>query len=172
MREVKSIKTKESLEEVFSVVKEILRMEKSVRICLTGESMYPFIRNKLDIVELSQVTFPEIIVSDIVLVLRNDGQYVLHRVVHKNRNHFYINGDAQQWIEGPLRDNQLIARMSAISRGKKWISCHNFWWIFLSKIWVFLLPYRKHLFKILGYLAKINKYIRKLLMENLHKRCF
>ena len=70
-------------------------------------SMYPFLREDKDKVELAMTSFSCIKKGDVVLIKRESGEYVLHRVLKKSMDHFYIVGDAQQWIEGPLLPEQL-----------------------------------------------------------------
>ena len=94
MCEIKFVKSVD----MFPVVKEILNKSISVSITVTGMSMYPFLRENIDSVELSDASFMSICRGDIVLILRKNGDYVLHRVLRKEKNNFYIIGDAQQWI--------------------------------------------------------------------------
>jgi len=143
MIDLRIVKSKE----LFSVAKTIFNKNCALRIKVTGSSMFPFLRDTLDSVELTSIDFQIINRYDLVVILRENGQYVLHRVIQKQKNSFFINGDAQQFIEGPLIPNQLIAVVTSIKRGKKWISCSNAWWILLSRIWVFLLPCRPIILK-------------------------
>jgi len=109
--------------------------------------MYPFLRDGLDCVELSACSFDTAKKGDIVLIQRKTGEYVLHRILCKKKSVFYIIGDAQQWIEGPLEKEQLIAVVSAIRRGKRTISCSNFIWKLLSFLWLGVIPIRYKLLK-------------------------
>jgi signal peptidase I len=138
MSEVVCVKSKE----LFLVIKEILNQGGKARITVTGMSMYPFLRQYIDSVELSPTCFNSIRRGDIVMINRDSGYYVMHRVLKKENNHFYIVGDAQQWIEGPLRPDQLVAIITTVWRGNKLISCSKVWWQLLSCIWIYLLPVR------------------------------
>ena len=127
---------------MFPVIEEMLKEGRSVRITVTGSSMYPFLRENIDSIELSSSNFINIHRGDIVLILRDTGAYILHRILKKEKDRFYIVGDHQQWIEGPLRQDQLIAVAIAIWRKDKKIVCTNIWWKILSRAWLRLLPVR------------------------------
>lgn len=142
---------------IFPIIKDILDSRKSVRITITGMSMYPFLRECLDSVELSFASFQTINKGEIVLVLRNNGQYALHRVIKKEEECFYMIGDAQQWIEGPLYSNQLIAVVTAVWRKNKRIEYTNVWWRILSLIWLKIIPFRCFLIRICKALGKISR---------------
>ena len=138
MCEIKRIKS----ETLFEVIKEVLSQGDKVHITVTGMSMYPFLREGIDGVELIHGSYVDINRGDIVIIQRETGEYVMHRVLNKHLDHFYIIGDAQQWIEGPLRPDQLIAIVTAVWRGDKRIDCANFWWKILSRLWLRLIPFR------------------------------
>ncbi len=155
MPEVRRIKS----EELFPVINEIMDRGRSVRITVTGTSMYPFLRDNKDGVELSKVEFDEIKSGDIVLVVREGGQYILHRVKRKKKDCFYIIGDAQQRTEGPLRPSHLVAVVTAVWRSDKQILCSSLGWRALSFFWLWVRPFRKLLFKTYGALRRIGKIV-------------
>lgn len=143
MGEVKTIKSSE----LFRVSKELLKNGKNIRITVTGDSMYPFLRQSIDSVELSYKDFTHINRGDIVLTIRSNNEYVLHRVIKKEEYSFYIVGDAQQLIEGPLKPNQIIATVSTIWRDKNKIDCSNIYLRILSSLWLNILPLRHFIIK-------------------------
>lgn len=140
---------------IFPVIKEILDKGTSARITVTGMSMYPFLRENIDSVELSKVKFPDIRRGDIVMILRDSKEYVMHRVIKVKENCFYIVGDAQQFIEGPLRMDQIFAKITAVWRKDKKIDCLNIWWKLLSELWLILLPFRGFIIKSYGKLSRL-----------------
>lgn len=133
---------------MFPLMKEVFRKGGSVCITMTGNSMKPFLRGEIDSIELSAADFTCIRNGDIVLAKRDRGQYVLHRVYKICSSHFYINGDAQLWVEGPLRPDQLAAVVTAVHRGKKRISCSGISWKLFSCLWMHTFPFRGILFKL------------------------
>lgn len=153
MREIKKIKSSE----IFPLIKEMLNDGQKVWITVTGMSMYPFLREEKDSVELSATSIDSIARGDIVLIKRVSGEYILHRVLRKKKEYFYIIGDAQQWIEGPLRKEQLVAVVTSVRSRSYQISCQNKWWKLLVAFWINVIPLRSFILKGIRFLVKIRK---------------
>lgn len=152
MRSVITIKT----QDMFPIIDEILEEKGSAWITVTGTSMYPFLRAGKDQVKLVRCSFDTVKAGDIVLIKREiSGQYVLHRVLKKESSSLYIIGDAQQWIEGPIKPDQLIASVAAIRRNKHVIKCSCLLLKFLVKLWRIAIPVRYKILKVIGRLATI-----------------
>ena len=151
MCEIKKIKAAS----MFPLISEILDHGQNARISVSGDSMYPFLRDSIDSVELTKGRFERLSRGDIVMIQRTDGYYVMHRIIKKNKDCFFMVGDAQQWIEGPLFPEQLIAEVTAIWRNERRIPCSNIWWRLLSGIWLFLRPFRL-------LIIRVNTRIRRL----------
>jgi signal peptidase I len=150
---------------LFPLIQDLLKDGMGTRITVTGMSMYPFLRENIDSVELSASNFESIHYGDIVLILRQSGEYVLHRVLRKGTDYFYMIGDAQQWIEGPLHPKQLIAVVTAVWRKDKRIECSSFWWRHLSSVWLKLRPFRCFLIRAYRCIRRIDK-----IHKNLYRR--
>jgi hypothetical protein len=129
-------------------------------------SMYPFLKDGRDSVELSGCSFDTIKKGDIVLIKRITGTYVLHRVLKKQKDCFYMIGDAQQWIEGPLSPAQLIAFVTRIKRKERIISCDNPFYKFLVSLWLVAIPFR---YKIFRALRPVKRLAIKLLPDRLFR---
>lgn len=140
---------------MFPVINEILEMGKGVRITVTGKSMYPFIRENIDSVELIKGDFNSIYRGDIVLILRDNGEYVLHRVLNKKKDCFYIVGDSQLLVEGPIRSDQLIGLAKAVWRKNKKIKCSSIWCKLITSIWIYLFPCRRIIFNAYRWVYRI-----------------
>ncbi|MHB8062192.1 MAG: S24/S26 family peptidase [Ruminiclostridium sp.] len=153
MREIKKIKASE----IFSLIKEILNDGRKAWIIVTGMSMYPFLREDKDCVELCATNIGSIKRGDIVLIKRVSGEYILHRVHHKEKEHFYIIGDAQQWIEGPLKPEQLVAVVTAVKRKDHQFTCQSKWWKLLVKVWINIIPLRHLILKGIRFIVKIRR---------------
>lgn len=143
--------------EVFKVMDHMFDNGQTVWIVVSGMSMFPFLREDIDMVELKRTEFSNIKRGDIVLVQRLNGEYVLHRVFKKNPCDLLLVGDAQQWLEGPILENQLKAVVVSIKRNNKVISCSNHILIFLSWLWINVRPFR---YKILSIYTKGKDLIR------------
>lgn len=146
---------------MFPIINEIFGRGGRVRITVTGSSMLPFLRENIDSVELSAIEFDDIRRGDIVLILRDTGEYILHRILRKEKNCFYMVGDAQQRIEGPLRPDQLLAFASAIWRGEYRIECSALWWRVLTIIWLIIRPLRSYIFRFYRLSKRLYFFIRR-----------
>lgn len=79
-----------------------------------GISMMPLVRQGADAVELCAID--TVNVGDIFLFRRDDGKFVLHRIVDEKPDGYVFCGDNQCILEGGIRRDQLIAKVSAILR--------------------------------------------------------
>ena len=105
------------MDELVPLFKEQLAVGKSVRFSPKGISMLPMLREGKDTVTLSAP--PDRLKKyDIPLYRRDDGKYVLHRVVSVDGNYTCI-GDNQFVYEPNIRPDQIIALVTAFSRGEK-----------------------------------------------------
>ena len=118
---------KEQLQEHFAeldtlmpLIRESLAAGRSVRFSPRGISMLPMLRQGLDSVVLSPL--PEKLHKyDLPLYQRDDGSYVLHRIVRTGETYTCI-GDNQFKKEFGLRRDQMIALVTAFYRGEKRMS--------------------------------------------------
>jgi len=157
MHNLKFIKSKE----LFPQIKELLDSGHKVRITVTGSSMMPFLRENIDSVELSATDFESLRFGQIPLIRRTDGHYVLHRVIRKKKDCFYIAGDAHLWIEGPIYPEQLVAVVTKIWRGDRQISTSGITWNILSFIWWLRIPAHRVLRIPYRLLKKVFRIVRK-----------
>lgn len=157
MHKVKNVKSAE----LFPAINELLMNGKKVRITVTGNSMMPFLMGNRDSVELSAADFDDLRFGQIALIRRDNGAYVLHRVIFKSKNGFYLVGDAQCKIEGPFMPRQLVAVVSAIWRKGKMISASNMIWRMLSCIWWIRIPVRYILTRPYKFLSCVLKAVRE-----------
>jgi hypothetical protein len=141
--------------ELFSAVDEILEQGGSAWITVTGMSMFPFLREGRDSVELSKTSFESIRRGDIVLIRRESGAYVLHRVCKKSGESFFIIGDAQQWVEGPIRSDQLKAVVTGIKKGERNVNMESIIQKLSVELWLFVIPIRNKIFKLGRYVKRL-----------------
>lgn len=160
MSELKKVKAAD----LFNLIDELLTKNLSAWITVTGMSMYPFLREGIDKVELSRFKYEALKKGDIVLIKRETGAYVLHRIIKKEASCFYITGDAQHLVEGPLYPQQLHAVVTRVNRGGRIIKCSNPILSFLASIWIFLLPFRS---RIIYYYHKLRRYMRRISSQRL-----
>jgi hypothetical protein len=119
--------------------------------------MMPFLRENIDSVELSSVGFDDLHFGQVTLIKRKNGQYILHRLIRKKKDCFYIAGDAQLWTEGPLLPEQLVAVVTTVWRRDRSVSPTGILWQTLSIIWWLRLPARYILSKPYRLLRKVYR---------------
>lgn len=105
------------IEELMPIFREQLNAGKNVWFSPRGISMLPMLRQGVDSVMLSPVT-GRLKKYDLPLYRRDDGKYILHRIVKVGRTYTCI-GDNQFELEPGVRKDQLIAVVTAFTRGKK-----------------------------------------------------
>lgn len=99
------------------LIQEALSAQQSVRIFPMGTSMLPMLRQGVDSVVLSPVT-GKLQKYDIPLYQRDNGKYVLHRIVEVGETYTCL-GDNQLSPEPGIRQDQIIAVVTEFYRGDK-----------------------------------------------------
>lgn len=100
--------------------REQLDAGKAVKFSPRGVSMMPMLRQGIDSVVLSPL--PEKLRKyDLPLYRRDDGKYILHRIVEVGDTYTCI-GDNQFVYEHGVRHDQMIAVVTAFTRGEKFHS--------------------------------------------------
>ena len=79
-----------------------------------GTSMLPLIRPGQDSVTLASATSAK--KGDIIFYRRDNGQFVLHRVVKVCKKGYIMCGDNQCVLEKYINNNNILARVNEISR--------------------------------------------------------
>ena len=108
------------LNNLMPLFRERLAAGQKIQFSPRGVSMLPMLRQGIDSVILSPV--PEKLKKyDLPLYQRDDGKYILHRIVEVGETYTCI-GDNQYACERGLRHDQMIAVVTAFTRGKREIS--------------------------------------------------
>lgn len=135
----------------------LLKEGNTLKITPIGTSMFPlFIRNN-DQAVLAAVNEKKLHRGHVILYRRSNGMLVLHRIAKKTKDGFYMVGDNQTELEGPIYTEQIRAIMIAFYRKGHFISCQNFIYIVLSHLWLFLRPIRPMISRPLGILYRFFK---------------
>ena len=101
--------------EYVSVLRELAEEGKVVSMLITGSSMSPFLCHNRDYIYFTRPD-RELRRGDMVFYQRDTGQYVMHRIYKKKPDGYYMVGDAQTQIEGPLRREQIFARIVKVRK--------------------------------------------------------
>lgn len=142
------------IEELMPIFREQLASGHSVRFSPKGVSMLPMLRQGIDTVVLSPL--PEKLKKyDIPLYQRDNGKYVLHRIVKVGQTYTCI-GDNQYKKEPGLRRNQMIAVVTAFSRGDRTIPVTAPGYRLYCRLWHYSRPVRH-------FLSRVKNRIRRML---------
>ncbi|MBO5334278.1 MAG: S24/S26 family peptidase [Clostridia bacterium] len=147
---------KVSLDELYPIIKEKLESGGTVQLPITGTSMLPLLVWGRDSVELIKAKSYN--KGDIIFYRRDDGHFVLHRIVGKNDKSYVLCGD-NQWVkETGIEDRHIIAVVKSITRNNKKIDVKYKPYVLYSKVWVAILRFRRFILipmrKIKGLLNK------------------
>lgn len=131
------------LEELMPHIRETLAQGRNIAIGPKGTSMLPLIRQGVDFVELAPL--PERLKKyDLPLYQRDNGQYVLHRIVKAGETYTCI-GDNQYDLEKGVRYDQMIAVVAVVYRGEKHVPVTAFSYKVYCRFWHWTRPFR-HLY--------------------------
>lgn len=124
------------------MLRELTEAGKEVTLVVAGSSMSPFLIHHRDSICFCKPD-RELRKGDMVFFQRTDGAYVMHRICRIRGNGYYLIGDAQTEVEGPIRREQIFALVTKVKRKGKWIRPGDFWWFFFARIWVRMIPLRR-----------------------------
>lgn len=122
-----------SMDEIMPVIRMSLKNNGNFTMVPKGTSMEPFIHGGRDKVVLEPLP-AQIKKYQIILYQRDDGSYVMHRVVGKDSSGYIMRGDNQSVNERGITKNQMIAKVKNIIRDGKIIDAESPVELFLLKV--------------------------------------
>lgn len=141
-----------SFRELLPLIREQIALGGSVRIAPRGTSMLPMLRQGVDTVVLSPVP-DRLRKYDIPFYRRDDGQFVLHRIVAVGDTYTCI-GDNQYELESGVGQDQMIAVVTSFTRGGREISVTNPGYWCYCRFWHYSRPVRRIWRGVLGWLRR------------------
>ena len=148
-----SIEKKEvQLEHLMPLIRQQLAAGHSVRFAPQGTSMLPLLRQGVDTVEFSPLP-AKLKKYDLPLYQRDDGHYVLHRVVAVGETYTCI-GDNQFVLETGVRHDQMLALATAIYRKDRQISANAWHYRLYCRFWHYSRPLRHFWQRGIGWLRR------------------
>ncbi len=146
-----------SMEALSPLMREILAAGGTVELTTTGGSMRPMLLHRVSKVRLAPPR--PLQCGDIPLYIRDNGAYVLHRVVDRAGENYTLCGDAQWRLEPGIRPDQILAVVTDFCRRRRWVSCASPGYRIYWRAWVFVRPLRRLVF---GGARRLLKCIRKI----------
>ena len=149
------------LKEMWPVMEEQLNAGKTVSFRPGGNSMLPLIRPGEDMVVIKQAQ-DKLKKYDLPLYRREDGTFVLHRVVGVKNDTYIMRGDNQNVREGDIKKEQILALAIGMYRNGEYISFSG------VKYWIYcrMRHFRQELSRVKRVL---NFYAKKL--KKFQKKC-
>ena len=138
-------------------IEQLLQDGNILKIRPQGYSMYPLFISGRDQALVQQVSLDSLRKNDVVLYRRDHSILVLHRICRITRDGFYMVGDNQSEIEGPLRPDQVRGKLIGFIRKGREISVRNPLYRVLSSLWLLMLPVRPLCFRLTAFLRKLIK---------------
>lgn len=124
-------------------IEALLRQGRTLQIMPQGFSMYPLLYPGRDEVILRAADPEELKRGDVVLYRREGSILVLHRILRKRAEGFYMVGDNQTEVEGPVSAEQIRGVMTGFIRKGRAVSVNNPAYRAVSGIWLLLRPFRR-----------------------------
>ena len=145
-------KIEASFEELMPLMAECLSCGKSFRFSPKGTSMLPMLREGTDSVLLSPV-IKKLEKYDIPLYRRENGKYVLHRIVEAGET-FTCIGDNQFVFEKNIQMEQVVAVVTGFYRGEKFHSVDEAGYKIYCRFWNFTRSFRYFWRRGIGFLRR------------------
>ena len=122
------------MKELYPVMQEALSNGAQVCITVTGTSMQPMPHSQKDTAVLKK---PQARLKkyDLALYRRENGAFVLHRVVAVTENGYVMCGDNQTVVEHGITDANIIAVVKSFTRNSKEYTAENRLYRFYSRVW-------------------------------------
>lgn len=134
------------------LIQEVLDRGSSVRLLPRGISMLPMLRQGIDSVVLSPA--PEVLKKyDLPLYRRDDGKYILHRIVGAGTTYTCV-GDNQFQTEPGVRRDQILAVVTGFYRGETLHSVNDPGYCFYCRLWHYSRPARHFWRRGIGFLRR------------------
>lgn len=128
--------------EYVAVLKEMMEDGHEVSMTVVGTSMEPFLLHNRDKIYFRKPEGP-IKKGDMVFYQRTTGAYVMHRVMKVKKQQYYMAGDHQTFLEGPIAEKQIFAKVVSVERAGAWLTEEDKRWKFYAGWWRRLFWIRK-----------------------------
>lgn len=122
-----------------------------------GTSMMPLLRQKKDLMILEKKSEKRCKKYEVVLYKRDNGQYVLHRILKVRKDDYVIAGDNCYVKEYGITDKHVLAVLTGVIRDGKEISVTDKKYILYVHLWCDFYPIRAFILRSKSVCLKIIK---------------
>lgn len=140
-------------------IEALLASGETIRMHPQGMSMYPMFADPGDQAVIAPVDIPKLKRGDVVVYRRDPGAggiLVMHRIYKRSGNEFYMVGDNQSEIEGPLRADQMRGILVEWVRRGRTYSVKNIGYRLFFGLWLGMLPLRDPIHRLLAWMRKMS----------------
>ncbi|MDD7176637.1 MAG: S24/S26 family peptidase [Lachnospiraceae bacterium] len=138
-------------------IEALLASGQMIRMHPQGTSMYPMFAGAEDEAVIAPADVAKLKRGDVVVYRRDPqagGLLVMHRIYRRSGDAFYMVGDNQSVIEGPLRGDQIRGILVEWVRCGRTYSVKNIGYRMFFGLWLWMLPLRDPIHKMLSWLRK------------------
>lgn len=139
--------------EYVAALKEMVEEGLEVSMTVAGTSMEPFLLHGRDKIYFQKLD-GTIKKGDMVFYQRKSGAYVMHRVMKVKGQCYYMAGDHQTTLEGPIEKKQIFAKIVSVERDGVWLTEND-------RIWKFYAVWWRRLFWVRKVVNKLKRIIGK-----------
>ncbi len=147
-------------------IEELLSRGESVQVAPEGYSMYPMFVPGRDQAILKRADTKRLKKGDVILYRRPGSILVLHRICKYTPEGFFMVGDNQIEIEGPLAKEQIIGVLTGFVRKGRAISVQNPVYVICAKLWLFLRPIRRPLQLTAAFIKRVTGKLKRIFRKN------
>ncbi len=137
-----------NMKQLAPLIEDQLANGTDATIFVTGTSMRPLFRDGCDRVVLTACDPASLKKGDVPFYRRENGQYVLHRIVGRDDDGYRLLGDGQTVIEYGIKPEQIIGVMAGFYRGKRYMACTALRYRLYVWLWTVCKPFRRYLLAI------------------------
>lgn len=124
-----------------SSFEKMIKKEGRLIYSSVGDSMWPLIRQGRDLVVIERKT-GRLRKYDVPLYRRDNGQYVLHRILKVRENDYVLCGDNRTHKETGITNRHIIGVLKAIVRDGKELTVNAWCYKLYVHLWCDLFPIR------------------------------
>lgn len=142
-------------------IAETLSNGQQAVIRVRGTSMYPFIRDYIDLVTL-RAPRPEQLTRGQIVFFRYGSRYMLHRIIRQVDGIFHIRGDNRRDLScEQVSAEHIIGYVVSIHRNGRWIRCDHWLSRLYAGVWITTAPCRLRLYpafrRFRAFLSRLTK---------------
>ncbi len=142
-------------------IEQLLSDGKTIEIMPRGYSMYPLFVPGRDKAIVQKAVTTELKRGDVVLYRRDESILVIHRIYKVRPDGFYLLGDNQTEVEGPIRPDQIRGIMTAFEHNGKWYGVNNPVYWLITSVWLWMRPVRHPLCVFVAAVKRVkNRFVK------------